>query len=110
MAKIKVKALKVGMTLNADVCDPNGRFLLGTGCELSEKHLKALNAWGVISVDICDADMPDDKDKFTLSPEISIVLEEQINARFCHNDMDSPFIKELISETKDFLVEKLEEN
>ena len=37
MAKIKVKELKIGMTLIADVCDPNGRFLLGKGCELNEK-------------------------------------------------------------------------
>jgi len=66
MAKIKVKSLQVGMTLSADVCDPNGRFLLGDGCELNEKHLKALNAWGVISVEINDADMPEIEDVRTL--------------------------------------------
>lgn len=107
MSKIKVKNLEIGMTLSADVCDPNGRFLLGKGCELAEKHLKALAAWGVVSVEIKDDDAA--KERFKLSPEISMVLEEQINSRFIHNDMKNPFISELVFETKRFFVEKLEE-
>ena len=109
MAKMKVKDLQIGMTLTADVCDPNGRFLLGVGCELSEKHLKALNAWGVISVEISDSEVPEDMDKFTLSPEICMVIEQQLSARFCLNDINQPFIKELMFESKRFFVEQLEE-
>ena len=109
MAKIKVKNLQVGMTLSADVCDPNGRFLLGEGCELSEKHLKALNAWGVISVEINDADMPENEEQIEISPEIYHAIEEQVNARFSHNDMDSPFIKELAAESVRFFVDQLEQ-
>ena len=107
MAKIKVKNLQVGMTLSADVCDPNGRFLLGEGCELNEKHIKALNAWGVISVEINDEDMPDEDNHIEISPEIYLAIEEQVKARFCHNDMDSPFIKELMTESVQFFVEQL---
>ena len=109
MAKMKVKDLQTGMTLTADVCDPNGRFLLGEGCELSEKHLKALNAWGVISVEISDSEVPEDMDKFTLSPEICMVIEQQLNARFCLNDINQPFINELMLESKRFFIEQLEE-
>ena len=76
MAKIKVKRLQVGMTLSADVCDPNGRFLLGDGCELNEKHIKALNAWGVISVEINDEDMPESEDDIEISTEIYQAIEE----------------------------------
>lgn len=107
MAKIKVKKLLVGMTLSADVCDPNGRFLLGLGCELNEKHIKALNAWGVISVEINDEDLPDDENIIDISPEIYKVIEDQVKARFCHNDMNSPFIKELTAETVQFFLEQL---
>lgn len=107
MAKIKVKNLQVGMTLSADVCDPNGRFLLGEGCELSEKHVKALNAWGVISVEINDEDMPDGETHTEISPEIYQAIEEQVKARFRHNDMNSPFIKELMTESVGFFVEQL---
>lgn len=107
MAKIKVKNLQVGMTLSADVCDPNGRFLLGYGCELNEKHIKALNAWGVISVEINDADMPDNEEIISISPEIYNAIEQQVKDRFQHNDMNSPFVKELANETVHFFVEQL---
>ena len=109
MAKIKVKDLQTGMTLTSDVCDPNGRFLLGEGCELSDKHLKALHAWGVISVEISDSEVPEEMSKFKLSPEISMVIEQQLNARFCLNDINQPFIKELMLESKHFFIEQLEE-
>ena len=109
MAKIKVKELQVGMTLIADVCDPNGRFLLGAGCELIDKHLKALNAWGVISVEISEGDMPEDKHGVEISPEIYKAIEEQVKTRFQHNDMSVPFIDELSKESVRFFVEQLGE-
>ena len=109
MAKIKVKNLDVGMTLIADVCDPNGRFLLGAGCELIDKHLKALNAWGVISVEISDDDMPEDQHSVEISPEIYKAIEEQVKIRFQHNDTNVPFIDELSKESVKFFVEQLGE-
>lgn len=108
MAKIKVKDLSVGMTLIADVCDPNGRFLLGEGCELNEKHIKALNAWGVISAEIKDEDMPAKEDTLTISPEIYNTIEQQLAARLIHNNLDHPFINELKKESLRFFVEQLE--
>ena len=109
MGKIKVKELQVGMTLTADVCDPNGRFLLGDGCELNEKHLKALSAWGVISVEIHDDEMPADKKIIEISPEIYKTIEQQVNARLIHNNLELPFIKELATESVRFFVEQLGE-
>lgn len=109
MAKIKVKNLQVGMTLITDVCDPNGRFLLGNGCELNEKHLKALNAWGVISVEINDDDMPVNEDRIKISPEIYKAIENKVKSRFQHNDMNISFIEELAAESTQFFVERLEE-
>ena len=109
MAKIKVKNLQVGMTLTSDVCDPNGRFLLGEGCELNEKHLKALSAWGVISVEVKDDDMPENESAIEISPEIYQAIEAQVNARFIHNNMEIPFIKELATESVRFFVERLGE-
>jgi len=109
MAKIKVKQLEIGMTITADVCDPNGRFLLGKGCVLEEKHLKALHAWGVINVEINGDEMPDDSLITDLSPEVYNALEEQVSSRFIHNDMSHPFIKELSNESIRFFAERLKE-
>ncbi len=107
MAKIKVKDLSVGMTLIADVCDLNGRFLLGEGCEINEKHIKALNAWGVISAEIRDEDMPVNKNALTISPEIYNTIEQQLATRLIHNKLDHPFIDELQKESIRFFVEQL---
>lgn len=109
MAKIKVKKLQSGMTLAADVCDPNGRFLMGSGCELSDKHLKALSAWGVISVEINESDMPEGQQGIDISTEIYKTIEEQVKIRFQHNDMSLPFINELSKESVNFFVDKLGE-
>ena len=106
MAKIKVNELQVGMTLTSDVCDPNGRLLLGEGCELNEKHLKALNAWGVISVEIDSDDMPEGSSLSEVSPEVLAEIEAQVKNRFQHNDMTIPFIEELVTESTRFLVEQ----
>lgn len=107
MAKIKVKELQIGMTLTSDVCDPNGRFLLGTGCELNDKHLKALSAWGVISVQVTDDDIPTDHNKTELSSEVQKTIDDQVKYRFQHNDLNVPFINELSKETVRFFVEQL---
>ena len=109
MAKIKVKDLQIGMSLTEDVCDQNGRFLLSSGCELSDKHLKALNAWGVISVEISDDEMPEDQNGIEISSEVYKVIENQVKTRFQHNDMSLPFIDELSRESVRFFVEQLGE-
>lgn len=109
MAKIKVKDLEAGMTIIADVRDPNGRFLLGEGITLVEKHIKALNAWGVISVEINDDEVPENPNKIDISPEVYSVIKEQVTSRFRHNDLEHPFIKELAAESIQFFVEQLGE-
>ena len=83
------------MTLIADVCDPNGRFLLGEGCELNEKHLKALSAWGVISVEVNNDDLPENEKAIEISPEIYQAIEAQVSEHFRLNNMELPFVKEL---------------
>ena len=82
--------------------------MLGEGCELNDKHVKALNAWGVISVEIRDEDMPEKPGTLEISPEIYNTIEQQIKARLIHNDPEQPFVKELTKESIRFFVEQLE--
>ncbi len=42
MARINRNDLKVGMVLAEDIRDRNGRLLLNTGTELTEKNLRVL--------------------------------------------------------------------
>lgn len=107
MAKIKVKDLELGMRLTANVCDRNGRFLLGEGCEISEKHLKALHAWGVISVEISGDELPENPLQNSVSAEDYKIIEEQVKSHLIHNNMNHPFIAELTSESIRYFTEHL---
>jgi len=113
MANIRVKDLEVGMNLADDVCDLNGRFLIAKDCELTAKHIKALNAWGVISVEIYG----DNTESENGESETEITSEEfdrfhkKLSSEFIHNDLEHPFIAELITEvTKYILNKKLKSN
>lgn len=98
MAKIKVHELEAGMELAADVHDPNGRFLLGEGCELSEKHIMALQAWGVLSVAIAGVEMVQSKMAQQLSPETLETLRADVRGRFRNGFENHVFMQELFTE------------
>lgn len=98
MARIKVHELEAGMELASDVHDPNGRFLIGEGCVLSEKHLKALQAWGVLSVDIAGVEGGESKLSQQLSPEILEKLRAEVAMRFRTGFEKQAFMQELYTE------------
>lgn len=58
------------MVVSADVHDRNGRFLLGAGTELTQKHLMVFRTWGIAEVDIIGADEGDSAP--SLPPEVSL--------------------------------------
>ncbi len=105
--KIQINDLEVGMCLAADVCDLNGRFLIGKDCEINEKHIKVLQAWGVVSVEIKGDDGVD-----IIVEKPSVVTAEyqnqisELKTIFIHNDLEHPFITELINETAKYLMTK----
>ena len=98
MAKIKINELETGMALASDVHDPNGRFVLGEGCELSEKHITALQAWGVLSVDIAGIDSVESKLTQQVTPEVLESLRIDIRSRFREGFDKQEFMQELFTE------------
>lgn len=98
MSKIKVHELEAGMELGAEVKDPNGRLLLGEGCELSEKHITALQAWGVLSVEIAGVDSVESKLVQQVSPETLENLRTDVRARFRDGFDKQEFMQELFTE------------
>ncbi len=108
MAKVIIKDLEIGMCLAADVCDLNGRFLIGADCELTDKHIKALNAWGVASVEINDADIELEQVENSISNEDFERKQNELKESFIHNDLAHPFISELITEASRYLLSKVD--
>ena len=98
MAKIKVHELEAGMELASDVHDPNGRFLLGKGCELGVKHIKALQAWGVLAVEIEGIEDSGSKISRQVEPEILERIQADVRSRFRPDAIKHELIKELYRE------------
>ncbi len=97
MARIKVKELEPGMRLAEDVHDTNGRFLLGADCELEEKHIRALQAWGIISVQIVGENVEETAEQ-AVDPELLEQVRQEALGRFRFVSMDNSFMRELFNE------------
>lgn len=95
MAHIRVKELQEGMVLSGDVCDQNGRFLIGAGCELTQKHIRALQSWGVITVDIEGDGVSDEARLDEIPDNIRLQIETTTQEHFRHTDLDHPFMRAL---------------
>ena len=94
MGKLTVDQLEPGMTVASDVHDRTGRFLLGAGTELTQKHLMVFRTWGIGEVDIVGAAGGE-----TLLPLPPEVTREQLEAAepslshlFRLSNMDHPAI------------------
>jgi hypothetical protein len=98
LGKILTDNLLPGMILGADVRDRSGRLLLGTGTELSERHLFILRTWGVIDVEIAGAEEGGDDSNSAkiVDPDLWAAIEKKIAPLFSHSDDSHPAIKELM--------------
>lgn len=94
MAKILLDNVEIGMELNNDVVDRQGRVLLKTGVILTEKHLRIFHTWGVLEVDIKGEIEQEEVTKF-YPPELIEEASELAKIHFQHNDINHPVIKNL---------------
>jgi hypothetical protein len=97
VGKIAIENIEIGMVLASDVRDRSGRMLLGSGTELTQKHLIIFRTWGVLEVDIAGrgrvaADqVPADVDLLELA-----AAEEALIPLFRHTNRGHPAIIELM--------------
>ncbi len=94
MAKILLDNVEIGMELDADVVDRQGRVLLKTGVILSEKHLRVFNTWGILEVEI-KGDAEAEEKKKNYPPELVEEANRLAKIHFQHNDLNHPVIKNL---------------
>ncbi|HVO66410.1 MAG TPA: hypothetical protein VMT12_08005 [Syntrophales bacterium] len=97
MGIINLEDIQVDMILACDVKERSGRVLLAEGSKITEKHLKVFKMWGITEADIKGIE----KEELTatmiaqLDQNLFREVEIQTRERFCHVDMEHPFIKEL---------------
>jgi hypothetical protein len=90
---VSVDDLEVGMVLAEDVHDQQGRLLLPSGSELTERHLRAFQMWGIISVKI--RGNGEEAPEPVVSPEILAEADRRIRERFRLHDLEQPVIAEV---------------
>ncbi|WP_150112183.1 HDOD domain-containing protein [Desulfonatronovibrio hydrogenovorans] len=52
MTLVPIENIRPGMILDQDIRDHNGRFLLGKGLTIQDKHLRIFKIWGISQVDV----------------------------------------------------------
>lgn len=98
MGIVALDNIETGMVLASDVHDRSGRMLLGSGAELTQKHLIIFRTWGVLEADIvgagdCTAVSPIPAD---VDPGELAATEQALIPLFRHTNRAHPAIIELM--------------
>ncbi len=101
MTGIKINDLQLGMELDEPVRNLQGKVLFDAGSAITEKHVKALKAWGVTEVQIVDFSardtaLPGDvKDEEETEAKQGSMIEARVQDLFKMTDCEDPVIQEL---------------
>lgn len=97
MGKVDVDDLKEGMVLASELVGPTGRFLLGQGTVLEDKHLRIMKIWGITAADIEGVDQEEMTQQVLtrIAPEILQKAREYVDLLFCNSSESHDALKEL---------------
>jgi hypothetical protein len=95
--RLKSEALQAGMVVARDVKNIDGMLLAPSGCELSERQINILQAWGVTEVEVeAGEEMAKSHDPLAqLPPETLAKLTADLRARFWKPDDFGPVPAEI---------------
>jgi putative nucleotidyltransferase with HDIG domain len=95
---VNIDDLRPGMVLSKSVVAPNGRFLLGEGTHLEDKHIRALKTWGAVNADVDGVSRQEAESEAdgVIDPLLLKKAEELLLPRFALNDVEDPVVQELL--------------
>lgn len=83
------------MVLAEPVHDAQGRLLMPRDTELGDRHLRAFQLWGIMSVKILGPGSTEPEPP-PISPENLARAEALVRERFRHNDLEHPLIAAIV--------------
>ena len=97
MPRIRVEALKAGLSVAADVRNIDGMLLIPSGATLGERQIGILQAWGVseIEVEACESAEDSADPLAKLPPEMVARLIAETKAPFWEADETDPAFAEV---------------
>ncbi len=96
MPIVAVDDLQAGMMLAEEVRDQQGRLLMPSGTELTDRHLRAFQLWGIIGVRIRAGDAAAEPAELPLTPEQLAQGEAVVLSRLRADNASHPLMAELI--------------
>jgi len=93
---VPVDDLQPGMPVAEDVFDQQGRMLMAAGTELTERHLRACQLWGITGIRIRAEGLPGEVAAQGPTPEQYAAAEAETERRFRNTDRNHPLIVELV--------------
>lgn len=97
MGTVAIEKIETGMVLARDVRDRSGRMLLGSGAELTHKHLVIFRTWGILEVDIAgQGSHAADQIPADVDPRQLAAAEEALSPLFRHTNRSHPALIELM--------------
>ena len=97
MPKVKTESLQPGMVVSADVKNMDNMLLMPAGCELTEKHITVLSAWGVADIEVENSGAPEETADIlqTLDPEVLHRITDALQAVFWEPVDSNPIQREV---------------
>ncbi|MFH1076716.1 MAG: HDOD domain-containing protein [Pseudomonadota bacterium] len=96
--RLEASKLEPGMVVASDIRDRNGRFLVGKGTVLSDRHLKIINMWGVLEASVQESSttvIPPKASSDIIEPTILEKAKDSVKKRFLLADLEHKAIQEL---------------
>lgn len=98
MARIMLDQAQPGMVLSQPVANTNGRVLLPAGCEINEKHIKAMKMWGIVDLCVTGGGESEDAQINAISPEKLEAAKALLAEAFKHANTSTPIMKAIFEE------------
>ena len=90
MAIVNLEDLRPGMVLAADAVHLNGRVLLRSGTELTERHIQICKMWGLTDAEIEGVQDEGTKGPGGIEPRFLQEAESEMREAFSHTDLHHP--------------------
>jgi hypothetical protein len=101
MTRIPLEQALPGMVLAKAVANANGRVLLPAGCEISDKHIKAMKMWGVTDLSI-NSDATGESGATSVSPAKLEAAALALAEAFRHANMEAAVMDEVYKAAIDY--------
>lgn len=92
---LAVDDLVPGIPVVEDVYDQQGRLLMSAGTELTERHLRACQLWGITMIRVRAEGLPGEAVAAGPTPEQLAVAESEARQHFRNTDQTHPLVVEL---------------